>query len=337
MPRPRRRSDARATAAFLGALAVLAVLGILALQVGAYPVTPSELWAVLSGRAHGINATVIYAIRGPRILGAMLVGAALSSAGAAYQSLFRNPLVSPDILGVSSGAALGAVLGILLGLPVGAIEVASFAGGIAAMALVYGVAVAIRGHDPVLVLVLSGVVIGSLMGSGVALVKFLADPENQLPAITFWLLGSLASFNRSDLMALAPPVAIGLVPLVLLRWRLDVMTLGDEEARALGVEVALLRLGIVASATLMTAAAVSVSGVVGWIGLVVPHLARLIVGPAFRRLLPLTAVLGAAFLLAVDTLARNAGGVEVPLGVLTAVLGTPVFLWLMAAARRVGS
>jgi len=324
LPRPRRRSDARATAAFLGALAVLAVLGILALQVGAYPVTPSELWAVLSGRAHGINATVIYAIRGPRILGAMLVGAALSSAGAAYQSLFRNPLVSPDILGVSSGAALGAVLGILLGLPVGAIEVASFAGGIAAMALVYGVAVAIRGHDP-------------LMGSGVALVKFLADPENQLPAITFWLLGSLASFNRSDLMALAPPVAIGLVPLVLLRWRLDVMTLGDEEARALGVEVALLRLGIVASATLMTAAAVSVSGVVGWIGLVVPHLARLIVGPAFRRLLPLTAVLGAAFLLAVDTLARNAGGVEVPLGVLTAVLGTPVFLWLMAAARRVGS
>jgi iron complex transport system permease protein len=333
-PLPRRRSDGRGVAAFFAACGLLAALCVLALEVGAYPVTPGELWNVLIGRAHGTAATVIYAIRGPRILGAMLVGAALSAAGASYQSLFRNPLVSPDILGVSSGAALGAVLGILLGLSVGAIEGVSFAGGLVAMALVYGVAVAIRGHDTVLVLVLSGVVIGALMGSGVALVKFLADPENQLPAITFWLLGSLASFNRSDLTALAPPVLLGLVPLALLRWRLDVMTLGDEEARALGVEVAALRLGVIAAATLITAAAVSVSGVIGWIGLLVPHLARLVVGPAFRRVLPLAVVLGAAFLLGVDTLARTAGGVEVPLGVLTAVLGTPLFLWLMAASRR---
>jgi iron complex transport system permease protein len=334
LPRHRRRDDGRGAAAFGGACVLLAALALLALAVGAYPVSPTELWAVLSGHMQGTAAAVIFAIRGPRILGAMLVGAALAAAGAAYQSLFRNPLVSPDILGVSSGAALGAVVGILLGFPVGAIEAVSFAGGLGAMALVYAVAVAIRGHDPVLVLVLSGVVIGALMGSGVALVKFLADPENQLPAITFWLLGSLASFTRADLAALAPPVVLGLVPLVLLRWRLDVMTLGDEEARALGVEVAMLRLGIVAAATLMTAAAVSVSGVIGWVGLLVPHLARLVVGPAFRRVLPLAVVLGAAFVLAVDTLARNVGGVELPLGVLTAVLGTPMFLWLMAAARR---
>jgi len=173
-------------------------------------------------------------------------------------------------------------------------------------------------------------------GSGVALLKFLADPLNQLPAITFWLLGSLAAFNRSDLAVLAPTVILALVPLVLLRWRLDVMSLGEEEATALGVDVRFIRTAIIIGATLMTSAAVAVSGIVGWVGLLVPHLARLIVGPAFARLLPLTIVLGAAYLLAVDTAARTIGVVEMPLGVLTAVIGTPVFLWLLARGRRSG-
>ena len=183
-------------------------------------------------------------------------------------------------------------------------------------------------------LVLSGVVIGALMGSGVALFKFLADPENQLPAITFWLLGSLAAFDRADLLALAAPVALALLPLILLRWQLDVMTLGDEEASALGVRVRLVRVSIIAAATLMTAAAVAVSGIVGWVGLVVPHIARLIVGPAFARLLPMAAILGAAYLLLVDTAARTLGAIELPLGVLTAVIGTPVFLLLLARGGR---
>ena len=212
-----------------------------ALAVGAYPVTPHGLsvafWAKLNGLPSPDTsaATVIFDIRGPRVLGAMLVGAALASAGAAYRGLFRNPLVSPDILGVSSGSALGAAVGIFLALPVAGIEATAFAGGLVAVLAVYGVATAIRGRDPILVLVLSGVVIGALMGSGVALLKFLADPENQLPAITFWLLGSLAAFNRTDLFAMAAPVVIALLPLILLRWQLDVMTLGDEEASALGV------------------------------------------------------------------------------------------------------
>jgi iron complex transport system permease protein len=270
----------------------------------------------------------------PRVLAATAVGAALAAAGAAYQSLFRNPLVSPDILGVSSGAAFGAVVGIYLSLPVLAIEAASFAGGLAAVIIVYAVAAAIRGRDAVLVLVLAGVVIGALFGAGVGLLKYLADPYNQLPAITFWLLGSLAAVNLRVVTSLLPAVVVGLVPLALLRWRIDVMTLGDEEATALGVNTRMLRVVVIAAATLMTSAAVAASGIIGWVGLVVPHLARLVVGPAFTRLLPVSVLFGASYLLAVDTVSRTIGTVELPLGILTAALGTPVFLWLLAFSRR---
>lgn len=334
-----RRAE-RSFAFILGvSLALLALLAIVALTIGAYPLSLGEIASALGLRAGPLSdaaQTVIWQIRGPRIIGAMLVGAALSSSGAAYQGLFRNPLVSPDILGVAAGAALGAVLGIYLSLPVVGIESLSFIGGLIAVAMVYGVAAGISGRDPVLVLVLTGVVIGALLGSGVALLKYLADPLNQLPAITFWLLGSLASFNRADLWVLAPTVIVALLPLVLLRWRLDVMSLGEEEATALGVDVRIVRSAVVVGATLMTAASVSVSGIVGWVGLLVPHLARLIVGPAFARLLPMTLIIGAGFLLLVDTVARTIGTVEMPLGVLTSVLGTPVFIWLLARGRRGG-
>ena len=248
--------------------------------------------------------------------------------------MFRNPLVSPDILGVSAGAALGAVLGIFLALPVLAIEAVSFASGLAAVIIVYGIAAAIRGRDAVLVLVLAGVVIGALFGAGVGLLKYLADPYNQLPAITFWLLGSLAAANPRDLTSLLPAVAVGLIPLGLLRWQIDVMTLGEEEATVLGVDTRMLRIVVIAAATLMTSAAVAASGIIGWVGLVVPHLARLTVGPAFARLLPVSLLFGAGYLLAVDTAARTIGPVELPLGVLTAAFGTPVFLWLLAFGRR---
>ncbi len=308
-------------------------------MLGAYPIAPGDLLAAFGLKAGAsplapAAETVIWQIRLPRIAGAVLVGAALAASGGAYQGLFRNPLVSPDILGVSSGAALGAVLGIYLALPVLLIEAMSFAGGLVAVGAVYAVAASIRGRDPVLVLVLTGVVVGALLASGVALLKFLADPLNQLPAITFWLLGSLAAFNTADLRVLAPAVAVALIPVALLRWRLDVMSLGEDEATSLGVDVKRVRVAIVIGATLMTSAAVAVSGIVGWVGLLVPHLARLVVGPAFARLLPMTLVLGAAYLLAVDTAARVIGAVELPLGVLTAVIGTPVFLWLLARGRR---
>ena len=273
-------------------------------------------------------------VRGPRVLAALEVGAVLAAAGAAYQGLFRNPLVSPDILGVSSGAALGAVLGIWLSLGVVAIQALAFALGLLAVVVVYAIGAALRRHDPILVLVLAGVVIGTLLGSCVSLVKYLADPYNQLPAITFWLLGSLASTTAGDVRSVVPAVLLGLLPLYLLRWRMNVMTLGEEEARALGVDTRRVRAVVVGGATLMTAAVVSISGVVGWIGLLIPHVARLLVGPDFGRLLPASVLLGAGYLLAVDTLARTLARIEIPLGVLTALLGAPFFVWVLARARR---
>jgi iron complex transport system permease protein len=324
-----------------GAALVLLLIVAAAIALGPYRLAARDLLALLVAKATGAASplpspaeTVILQIRLPRVLAALAVGAALAASGAAYQSLFRNPLVSPDILGVSAGAAFGAVVGIFLSLPVVAIEATSFAGGLTAVIIVYGIAAAIRGRDAVLVLVLAGVVIGALFGAGVGLLKYLADPYNQLPAITFWLLGSLAAANPRDLTSLLPAVAIGLIPLGLLRWQIDVMTLGEEEATALGVNTRVLRIVVIAAATLMTSAAVAASGIIGWVGLVVPHLARLTVGPAFARLLPVSLLFGAGYLLAVDTGARTLGAIELPLGVLTAAFGTPVFLWLLAFGRR---
>lgn len=320
---------------------LLVLMLLLAFGLGAFAISPADLaravWARLSGGDSGLAPaveTVIWQIRLPRVLAAVLVGAALASAGAAYQAMFRNPLVSPDLLGVSAGASLGAILGIVLSLPVLAIQGLAFLGGLAAVALVYGVAAAVRGQDPLLFLVLAGIAVGALLSAAISLLKVLADPYDQLPAITYWLLGSLATVTPEDAAALLPALLLGLLPLALLRWRMNLLTLGEEEARALGVETGPLRLVFIAGATLVTAAAVSVAGTVGWVGLLVPHVARLLVGPDFARLLPAAALLGAGFLLAVDTAARTLAAVEVPLGILTACCGAPFFLWLMASRQR---
>ena len=319
-----------------GAAAGLLVLAVMAaLAMGRFPIAPAELPAILLGQAEGPAAVVFWNIRLPRVLAAILVGGSLAAAGAAFQGMFRNPLASPDLLGVSAGASLGAVLGIFLGLPVALVQGLAFAGGLAAVAAVAGLAAAVRGQgDPILVLVLAGIALGALMGAGISLLKILADPYNQLPAITFWLLGTLSATTTGDLWAAAPPALAGLVVLLLLRWRLNLLTLGEDEARALGVNTTLLRGLAVTGATLATAAVTALAGSVGWIGLVVPHMARLLGGPDLRRLIPLSMILGAAFLLGVDTLARNGGRMEVPLGILTAVLGTPLFLWLLVRVRR---
>ena len=314
---------------------VLLGLVLVAFAVGRYPVTLSELVSVLFGQPVGPNVeTVVLQVRGPRVLAALLVGAALAAAGTAYQGMFRNPLVSPDILGVSTGAALGAVLAIFLSKSILLTQAFAFAGGLAAVGLVYGVGSRLRGHDPLLALVLTGVVIGTLLGSAIALLKYLADPYNQLPAITFWLLGSLAAISPKDIAYSIPLVLAGLVPMLLLRWRVNLLALPDDEARALGVDTRRLRTIVVTCATLMTAAVVAISGIIGWVGLLIPHAARLLVGPDFGRLLPLAMLMGAAFMLAVDTLCRTIATIEVPPGVLTALIGTPFFLWLFALARR---
>lgn len=318
---------------------ILLVAVLLASLLGPYPLTPGDVVSAIVARLAGHDApepidTVLFKIRLPRVLAALLVGAALSAAGTSYQTLFRNPLVSPDILGVSAGAGFGAVLGILLSLPVIAIQALGFATGLLTVGIVYTLARALRSQNEILVLVLAGIVVGALAGAGISLVKILADPYNQLPAITFWLLGSLSGIKVSDLQTVAPLVILGLVPLALLRWRIGVLSLGDDEAKALGVNVRVVRGVVIGAATLVTATAVSVSGVIGWIGLVIPHMARLLVGPRYDRVLPAAVLMGAAFLVLIDTVARGAARIEIPLGLLTALLGAPVFVWLLARGRR---
>ena len=324
------------------AAALLAALVLASLAVGQFPVSPGELWRLLTsgllGAAHGLPETyeaVVYRVRLPRVVSAALIGGALAAAGATYQGMFRNPLVSPDILGVSSGAGFGAALAILMAAPVFAIQGLAFAFGLLAVGLVYSVALLVRGrHEPLLVLVLAGVVVGTLFSAAVSLIKYVADPYDQLPAIEFWLLGGLSGVRLEDLVPLVLPTLLALVPLALLRWRLNLLSLDDEEARSLGVRTGPLRLLAVACATLMTASAVSVAGMVGWVGLIVPHIARLLVGPSFPRLLPASILLGGCYLLLVDNLARTAASIEIPLGVLNAFLGAPFFVFVLVRARR---
>jgi iron complex transport system permease protein len=334
-----RLAPGQLTTALLG-LGLLA-LALGAMLIGPYPISPGAALRVLADRLSGAVPaqdatldTVLFFVRLPRVGAAILIGAALAAAGASYQGLFRNPLVSPDILGVSAGAGLGAVLGIFLSLPVAAIQFLAFLTGLATVGLVLLVAASVRGREPVLVLVLAGVVVGALAGSIISLLKVLADPYDQLPAITFWLLGSLASIKLQDLAATLPMILLGLAPLVLLRWRINVLSLGDEEARALGIDAAKLRVLVIAAATLITASAVSISGVIGWVGLIMPHMARMLVGPNYDRLLPAAMILGAGYLLLVDTLARTIAAIETPIGILTAFVGAPIFLWLLARGRH---
>jgi iron complex transport system permease protein len=326
------------------ALAVLISALLIAFAVGRYPISPGDVVSVIAAKLTGSTpdvpaaaVDVILHVRGPRVLAAVLIGAALAVAGTAFQGLFRNPLVSPDLLGASSGAALGAVIGIYFSLGIFAIQALAFLGGVVAVAAVYAIGSAVRSRDPVLVLVLAGVVIGALLGAGVGLVKYLADPYNQLPAMTFWLLGSLAATSPADLIPLFGPVALGTFVLAALRWRINVLSLPDEEARALGLPVVPLRIAVIAAATLVTSASVATAGIIGWVGLVVPHIARTLVGPDFGRLVPAAALLGGGFLLVIDTIARTVSPIEIPLGILTAFVGTPFFIWLLAGVSKTWS
>ena len=323
------------------ACGALLLLAVWCLSVGRAPLSAAEAWhaawSALTGTASGVPSqaeAIVWQVRAPRVLAALAVGGALSAAGAAFQGLFRNPLVSPDVLGVTSGCALGAALAVLMALPAAAVQAAAFLGGLVAVTLVMATAAAIRGRDSLLTLILAGVVIGSAFAAGIALAKTLADPYNQLPAITFWLLGSFAAVLPGDLVPALLPLIVGIAVLYLVRWRLDALGLPEDEARSLGLAVAPLRLAVIAAATLATASAVSLAGTIGWIGLVVPHAARLLVGAPFARVLPLSIVLGAGLMLVVDTACRSLFATEIPPGVVTAFIGTPAFIALMAVAFR---
>jgi iron complex transport system permease protein len=318
-------------------LAVAMLVALFAsLCIGRFPIAPGQLLDLLLARPGGdVSAdqqtaqVVLWQVRGPRVLASAIVGAALAASGVALQSVFRNPLAAPDLLGVSAGAALGAVLGIFLGWRMAGIQTGAFVGGLFAVGAVWLVGVRLPLRDKVLSLVLTGIAIGSLLGALIALIKMLADPYTQLPAITFWLLGSFASVEPRDLPWLAAVCVLGAAPMVVMRWQADALALSDDEARTLGVRLGTLRGALVLGATLVTAASVATAGIIGWVGLVVPHAARLLVGAAFSRVLPVAMLLGALLMVVIDTLGRSVVQAEIPPGVLTALIGAPALFLLM--------
>ncbi|HOQ99685.1 MAG TPA: iron ABC transporter permease [Anaerolineae bacterium] len=318
-------------------LLLLSTLGLafISLFWGRYPIPLWTVLRVLASRLVPIPVdwldtveTVIFNVRLPRIVLAMCVGASLSISGAAFQGMFHNPLVSPDILGVTAGAGFGAALAILLSGSGLAIQLSALFFGILAVALSYVISRIYR-TTPTLMLVLSGIIVGSIFSALLSLAKYAADPNQKLPAIVFWLMGSLTTVVTEDILMAGPPIVLGVLGLLLIRWRINVLSMGDEEARALGVKTELLKGIIVVCATAATASAVSVCGIIGWVGLVVPHVGRMLVGPDHKVLLPASLLLGAFYLLLIDNLARTLTSAEIPLSILTALVGAPFFAYML--------
>jgi iron complex transport system permease protein len=312
----------------------LALVGVVLISfaLGRYPVGPADLVQGIARHFENAIQTqsdlsldkVIFNIRIPRILLVVMVGAALAAAGAAFQGMFRNPLVSPDLLGASAGASLGACIGLLVGLSTVVTQVLAFAFGLLAVSMAVFLNKMVK-YDRLLGLVLGGILVSTLFQAGTSIVKLCADVNDKLPSITYWLMGSFSGANLGDLTVAVIPMMLGFVLLLIERWKLNVLSLGEEEARSLGINTSRTRLVVIVAATLLTSVSVAVSGVIGWIGLVIPHLARAVVGPDYRKLLPASMVLGAVYLLLVDDLARCLLSMEIPIGVLTAVLGVPFF------------
>jgi iron complex transport system permease protein len=315
------------------------VLFFASLFVGRFVIPPTDvariLWAQFFPSTHDWSAsveTIVMQIRLPRSILAMFVGAGLAASGAAYQGMFRNPLVSPDILGVTAAAGFGAAVALLLSRNALELQLIAFAFGLVGVLLTYLLARVYR-STPVLMLVLSGVVVAAFFSALLSGAKYVADPESRLPAITYWLLGSLNGASSRSLAMALPPIIAGSVGLMFVRWQLNVLAMGDEEARSLGIRTELLKGIVIVCTTLITAAAVSVCGIVGWVGLVIPHLGRMLVGPDHRVLVPATLSIGASYLLCIDGIARTAVATEIPLGILTAVIGAPFFAYLLRKTR----
>ena len=313
----------------------LLALFLLSFVVGRYGVPLGQVVRILLSGVLPLEQTwtdnmaiAVLNVRLPRILLACLVGCGLSAAGTGYQTVFQNPMAAPDILGASSGACFGASLAILTGQGAVMITVFAFLASLLSVALVYLVGNHTRGNR-VVNLLLAGIMVGSLFSACTSYIKLVADPTNQLPQITYWLMGSLSGTRMGTVRFAAVCMAVGLVPLLLLRWRMNLLTLSPDEARAMGVHTDRLRLAVILSSTVLTAAAVSVSGMIGWVGLVIPHLSRRIVGSDCRRLMPMSCLFGAAFLLLVDNMARCLTATEIPIGILTAFVGAPFFIYLM--------
>ena len=320
-------------------LSALVLSALLSFWIGYYPLSPGDVVRAFLAR-FGVESsmdknavTIFWNIRLPRILSAVFIGASLSLAGATYQGMFRNPLVSPDILGVSSGASLGAAIAILAGSPNWVVQLAAFVGGVLAVFMSYVISRK-SPHSHTLSLVLTGSMVMALCNAGVTMIKYVADPNDVLQQITFWLIGSLTKTDTESFLWSGAPMALGMAVVLLLRWRLNVLTLDEEEARSLGVNVRRYRLIFIAASTLLSASAVCLGGLIGWVGLMVPHMARALVGADSGRLLPACAMLGGTYLVLMDDLARSLLSMELPIGVVTSIMGAPFFIYLILRRRE---
>ena len=304
-------------------------------MLGKYPIMPDELVRIIASKFFDIQQTwpdaaenVVFQIRLPRVIAGGMIGASLAVAGVSYQGMFQNPMVSPGVLGASNGAGCGAAIAIVMGLTYYSISAMAFAFGLGAVFLAYGIS-RVSKINPVLAMILAGMLISSLFGSITSFVKLIADTESALPAITYWLMGSLVSIQPKDAEFAIIPMLIGMVPLILLRWRINLLTVGEEEALSMGIDTTRLRFVVIVCATLLTSISVAISGVIGWIGLVIPHFCRMLFGYDYRRLVPASILMGGTFLILVDDLARVITSSEIPLGILTSFVGAPVFVWLI--------
>ena len=307
---------------------------IISFAIGRYSISPISLIKALFG--FSITAqekTIIFNLRLPRIIIAAFLGAGLSLSGLVYQGIFQNPMVSPDLLGSTSGAGFGAALAILLGLSYLEITLVSFLFGILAVSFVLLISSRVRGN-PTLTLVLSGMMVSSVFSALISFIKLIADPEEALPQITYFLMGSLSSVRKEDILPVVILIVIAIVPIVILRWSLNIMTQGEEEAKALGVNTKAVRLASIISATIVTATATSLCGMISYVGLVIPHLVRMITGCDYRKTVPASILLGSSFLLLVDTISRSIATVELPIGILTSLIGAPFFLYLIVREAK---
>jgi len=303
---------------------------LVSLSLGRYPISVRDLLGrIFRGyfESPGMEA-IFFNVRLPRIMLACIVGTALATAGASYQGVFQNPLAAPDILGASGGAATGATLAILLRLPKPFVVLFAFCMSLGTIALVMIIGERARAKR-VMGIILAGLMISSLHSAASSWMKLLADPNNVLPEIVYWLMGSLSKARPADVLFVLGPMIAGLLPLYIFRWRINLLTLNDEEAQSMGLNVRRTRWLIICCSTLITASAVSVSGVIGWAGLIVPHITRRFVGNNYRDLMPVSMFFGALFLLVIDNISRNLFAVEVPLGIFTSLMGAPFFLWII--------
>ena len=314
---------------------------LFSMSIGHYEISAYEVLDMLFSkltasemRYGDMMQTVVFEVRLPRVILAMMVGCSLSVSGAVYQCVFKNPMASPNILGTSSGAGLGTALAIIFSFGAIYTQMISFAFGLLAVAITYAISAKIgRSGNLILVFVLTGILVSTVFQALISLVKYTADPYEKLPAITFWLMGSLSTASKNDILIILVPFLLGIVPLFLMRWRLNILSLGDEDIKCLGIDVRNLRLIVIGCSTLLTASCVSVAGIIGWVGLIVPHIARMLVGSNFIALLPASALIGATYLLLIDDAARGIFKAEIPLSILTALIGAPYFIYLLVKTK----